>query len=84
MGFLSSCGCVNTTVWMHHLEANKTHREKARWELHKNAACSFEQIQETWTHKTVAVGPLTFHLSNNPSKMNKTLVTFSHVWGSVD
>ena len=39
MGFLSSCGCVNTTVWMHHMDANKTYEEKARWELHKNANC---------------------------------------------
>ena len=29
---------------MHHLDANKTHGEKARWELQKNATCCFEQI----------------------------------------
>ena len=28
MGLFLSCGCVDTTVWMHHIEANKTHREK--------------------------------------------------------
>ena len=37
-------GCVNTTVWMHHMDADKTHREKARWKLHKNATSGFEQI----------------------------------------
>ena len=37
-GFLPSCGCVRITVWMHHLDANETHGEKARWELHKNAS----------------------------------------------
>ena len=26
--------------------ANEMHREKARWDLHKNATCYFEQIQE--------------------------------------
>ena len=29
-GFIPSCGCVDTTVWMHHMDANKTHGEKAR------------------------------------------------------
>ena len=24
MGFLSNCGCVHTTVWMHHMEAEET------------------------------------------------------------
>ena len=24
-GFLPSCGCVHATVWMHHVNANKTH-----------------------------------------------------------
>ena len=35
--FLPVCGCVSTTVWMHHLDANEMHGEKAGWELHKNA-----------------------------------------------
>ena len=26
---------VNNTVWVHHMDANKTHREKARCELHE-------------------------------------------------
>ena len=26
MGFLPSSGCVNTTVWMHHMVADKTYR----------------------------------------------------------
>ena len=29
---------------LHHLDSNEMLREKARWELHKNAACHFEQI----------------------------------------
>ena len=31
IGFLSICGCVNTSIWMHYLDANKTHGEKAKW-----------------------------------------------------
>ena len=28
MGFLPSCSCVHTTVWMQHVDANKMHGEK--------------------------------------------------------
>ena len=36
----------NTTVWLHHMDANKTPGEKTREELHKNAMYCFEQILE--------------------------------------
>ena len=32
---------------MHHVDADKEHRDKARWEVHKNATSYTEQIQET-------------------------------------
>ena len=67
MGFLLSYGCVNTTVLMHHIDANKMHK----WKLHKNAMRYLEQIQEATPHRTTAVQPLTSHLKNHPSKMNK-------------
>ena len=41
-------------------------REKARWELHKNATCRFQNILETAVYKTAAVWPLTSHLINQP------------------
>ena len=69
MGFLPSCGYVNTTVWMHHVDANKIHGEKAKWEPHKNATCCFEQILKATLHKTAAKRPLTSHLKNHPRKM---------------
>ena len=47
-----SSGCVHTTVWMYDLDANETHGEKARWELHKNDTCDFEQILKASPHKT--------------------------------
>ena len=28
--FLPNHGCVSTVVWMHHMNANKMHKEKAR------------------------------------------------------
>ena len=37
IGFLPSSGCVLITIWMHHIDANKTLREKVRWELHNDA-----------------------------------------------
>ena len=48
------------------------HREKARWELHKNSIRYFEQILEIPYHKTKAVWSLTSHLTNHPCKINKT------------
>ena len=46
--------------------------EKARKKLTKNATCCFEQILEVTIYKTIVVQPLTSHLTNHPSKMNKT------------
>ena len=36
--FLPSSGHVDTAVWMHHLDANKTARKEVRWQLHKDAS----------------------------------------------
>ena len=44
---------------MHHLDAYKTHGEKARWDFLKNVTCWFEQILEAAIHKTAHVCPLT-------------------------
>ena len=57
---------------MYHMEANEMHIEKARWEQHKNATCSFEQSLEAAPYKTASEQPLSSHLTNNGSKMNKT------------
>ena len=58
-------------VWMHHMDASKTHREKAWWELHKNATNYLEQILEAASHKTAAVQQLTSHFKNHVNKMKK-------------
>ena len=58
VGFLSSSSSVRTIEWMHHNCAYKTHRENARWELHKDATRCYEQIQEVTSQKTA------FHLTN--------------------
>ena len=90
-------GCFNNIVPVHYMDANKTHGENGRWELQKNAICYFEQILQTTLYKTVAVPPLSSHLTNHPSKTNKTcwrskvklirdvlLWTLTHGWASVN
>ena len=66
--YLPRCNYVNTTVWMHHKDANKTHRIKASWEPHKNTPSYLKQILEATPHKTTAVRPLTSYRKNHPSK----------------
>ena len=44
MQFLPSSGLVDTAVWMHYLDANKTAGEEARRYLHKNVASNIEQV----------------------------------------
>ena len=39
-----------------------TYREKARWELHKNATSNIEEILEAAPHESATVRPLTSHL----------------------
>ena len=52
--------------------------EKVRWELHKNATGCFEQVLEAAPYKTAVVRPLTSHLINHLSKMNKTFQALTH------
>ena len=60
---------------MHHKDANQTHREKATWELHKNATSYLEQFLKATHHETTAVRPHTSHLKNHPNTTNKTCRT---------
>ena len=65
--FLLSSGRVDTAIWMHHFDANETAGEKARRQLHKNAARNIEQVLEATPHKTPAIRPPTSHHENYPS-----------------
>ena len=64
MQFLPSSGRVDTAIWMHYLDANKTAGEKARRQLHKNAASNIEEVLEATLHKTPTIRPPTFHHEN--------------------
>ena len=55
----SGSGCIDTTVWMHYMDANKTYGEKAWLQLHKNAVSNIKQVLDAATRKATAVRPLT-------------------------
>ena len=54
--FLGS-GHIDTAIWMHYMDANKTAGEETRWQLHKNAACNPEQVLAATPHKTPTIRP---------------------------
>ena len=53
---------------MHYSDANKTAGEKARRQLHKNAASNIEQVLEASSHKVATIRP---HTSRKLSKLDK-------------
>ena len=54
--------------WMHHMDAKKILREKAKFELHKKYMNCIELILESTFHQTTVVLSLTSHLKKHPSK----------------
>ena len=42
--FLPGSCRIDTAVWMHYMDANKTAGEDARRQLHQNAASNLEQV----------------------------------------
>ena len=55
--FLPCSGHIDTAIWLHYMDANKTAGEEARRQLHKNAACNLEQVLAATPHKTPTVRP---------------------------
>ena len=62
--FLPSSGRVDTAIWMHYMDANKTDGEKASRQLHENAGSNSEQVLVETPHKAAAVWPPTSHHEN--------------------
>ena len=59
---LPGSGHIDTAIWMHYMDANKTAGEETRWQLHKNAACNPEQVLAATPHKTPTVRtPAPYH-----------------------
>ena len=65
--FLPSRCRVNTPIWMHYMDANKTAGEKARGQLHKNAASNIEQVLEATPNKEPTIRPPISHHKKYPS-----------------
>ena len=55
--FFQAAVTIDTAIWMHYMDANKTAGEETRWQLHKNAACNPEQVLAGTPHKTPTVRP---------------------------
>ena len=61
-GFFPGCGRIDTAIWMHFMDSNKTAGEEARRQLHKNAASNLEQVLAATPHKTPIVrSPASYH-----------------------
>ena len=56
--FLPGRGCVDTAIWMHYMDANKTAGEKTRRKLHKNVESRIEQVLATTPHETPTIRTL--------------------------
>ena len=63
----SKSGHIDTAIWLHYMDANKTAGEEARRQLHKNAACNLEQLLAVTPHKTPTVRPLAPYHENYSS-----------------
>ena len=55
--FLPGSGHIDTAIWVHYMDSDKTAGEEARRQLHKNAASNLEQVLAATPHKTPTVRP---------------------------
>ena len=65
--FLPGSGRVDTAVWMHFLDDNKTAGEEARRQLHKNVASNIKQVLAATPHKAPTIRPPASHHENYTS-----------------
>ena len=62
MQFLPGRGRIDTAIWMHYMDSNKTAGEEAWRQLHKNAASNLEQVLAATPDKTPTVRlPASYH-----------------------
>ena len=64
LSFLPNSSRVDTAVWMHYLDANKTAGEEARRQLHKNVASNIKQVLAATPHKAPTIRPPASHHEN--------------------
>ena len=65
--FFQAAIVVDTAVWMHHMDANKTVGEEARRQLHKSVASNIEQVLVATPHKAPTIRPPAPNTKNYPS-----------------
>ena len=58
MQFLPGSGCVDTAIWMNHMDTNEAAREETRRKLHKNVESSIKQVLATTPHETPTIRTL--------------------------
>ena len=79
-------GRVDTVVWMHYLDANKTAGEETRRQLHKNVANNIEQVLAATPHKAPTIRTPASHHENYPNQTNQICRTLlekqgrAHKW----
>ena len=79
--FLPGICRIDTALWMHYLDANKTAGEEARRKLHKNAASNIEQVLAATPQKTPIIRPPSSHHENNQIRRSRHA---GHCWRSRD
>ena len=67
MQFIPGSGRIDSAVWMHYMDANKTAGEEARRQLLMNPASNIEQVLAATPHKTPTIQPPASHRENYPS-----------------
>ena len=60
-------GRIDTAVWMHYMDAQKTAGEEARRQLHKNADSNIEQVQVATPNKAPTIRSPSSHHENYTS-----------------
>ena len=79
--FFQAAVRIDTAVWMHYLDANKTAGEEARRQLHKNVASNIEQVLEATPHNAPTIRPTTPISKTIQARKTRHAV---HCWRSRD
>ena len=79
--FLPGSGHIDTAIWVHYMDSNKTAGEEARRQFHKNAASNLEQVLAATPHKTPTVRPPASYHENIQIRRTRHA---GHCWRSRD
>ena len=64
---LPDSDCVDTAVFIHYLDANKTTGKETRRQLHKNVESNIKQVLAATPHKAPTIRRPASHHKNYPS-----------------